>query len=93
VSRQFRDLWREQEKRDQHPPTSDVSVWLTCEEAADVLGLPPRMFQALARRRLLWTRRTTRVTSSGEIRRVNVYDPHQLARLGRRTINTGMPGP
>ena len=88
VSRQLKDLCREQEERDQHPPTPDASTWLTCEEAADVLGLPPKTIQALARRRLLWTRKVTRVTSSGEIRRVNVYEPRQLARLDQRTIDT-----
>jgi hypothetical protein len=88
ASRQLRGLLREQAERDRIPPTPDASTWCTCEEAADLLGIPPEAIRALARRRLLWTRKATRVVPSGEARRVTVYDPQQLIRLSRRTIES-----
>lgn len=90
ASQQLRGLLREQAKRDQVPPTPDASTWCTCEEAADLLGIPEEAIRALARRRLLWTRKATRVTPDGEARRVTVYDPQQLIRLSRQAIEAVM---
>lgn len=88
ASRQLRELLREQAERDRIPLTSDASTWCTGEEAADLLGIPPETIRALARRGLLWTRKAMRMTPSGESRRMTVYDPQQLIRLSRRTIES-----
>ncbi len=87
----LRDSLRErgERERDARLPTPDASLWLTREEVCDVLQVTPETVRAWARRGSLSTRRARRLTARGDVRRVTVYDPGQLAALaGRRVEQT-----
>lgn len=71
--------------RSPQPPV-DTSSWLTCAQSSDMLGVSENTIRTWVRTKKLHPRRGSRVHPSGAIRELDVFDPQELANLGRRRM-------
>lgn len=71
----------------------DTSTWLTCAEAADLLGRSPNTIRNWERRGRLHPVRVERRNAAGGPGAVLVYDPAELGRLPRRKPDPGQSDP
>lgn len=64
----------------------DTSSWLTSSQVSDLCGISLQTIINYTRKELLKPRQAERVCPNGAVRRVNVFDPHQVARLPKRRM-------
>lgn len=69
----------------------DTDTWLTCAQASDLLGRSENTIRKWARSNVLHPARATRVQPSGASREVEVFDPHELAKIGSRSRIASVP--